>query len=95
MIHRNRGNRRWRDRQKATRKQKISHFHKDIVTGGRLEWYKHFGQYKKGKVHCSCPLCRAKTNDEFYGHRNYKPTDRRKIEALDERETLFNSKEEE
>ncbi len=23
-------------------------------------WYKFDGQYSKGKVHCSCPMCREK-----------------------------------
>ena len=23
-------------------------------------WYKFDGQYSKGKVHCSCPMCRGK-----------------------------------
>ena len=59
MIHKNRGNRRWRDNQKAERKQTIS---KRIHHDG---WYAHFGQYRKGKIHCSCPLCSAKTNTKI------------------------------
>jgi len=94
MIHKNRGNRRWRDNQKATRKQGICHFYRD-VTGEPFEWYEHFGQYDKGKIHCSCHLCRAKTNDDFYGGRNYSPCDRRKIDALEEREKNYYTESEE
>ena len=25
-------------------------------------WYDNLHQYSKGKIHCSCPLCAAKTN---------------------------------
>lgn len=89
MIHRHKGNRWWRDNQKAKRKQNICHFYEDAVTGKKLEWYDHFGQYRKGKIHCSCHLCTEKTNDAFYGRRNYKPCDRRKINALEEREEIF------
>ena len=29
-------------------------------------YYPHFGMYRKGKIHCSCPLCRAKTRYNGY-----------------------------
>ena len=40
------------------------------------------GKYSKGKIHCSCPMCSAKTNrhDKKYG---YKASDRRKLGSLD------------
>ena len=44
---------------KARRKQKIVHELNDY-------WhYKYFGQYRKGKIHCSCPMCAAKTNGKI------------------------------
>lgn len=30
-------------------------------------WYKFNGQYSKGKIHCSCPMCSAKTRKN--GHK--------------------------
>lgn len=27
-------------------------------------WYKHRGSLAKGKIHCSCPLCRRKSYDD-------------------------------
>lgn len=53
--------------------------------------YKYDGQYSKGKIHCSCPLCCAKTRNKKYKRRlnlapsiNYKPSDLKKIEAMEE-----------
>lgn len=28
------------------------------------DWYDNLHQYSKGKIHCSCPMCRSKTNDK-------------------------------
>ena len=56
MIHKNRGNRRDTTQAKAERKARIVHEQNDYWA------YKYFGQYRKGKIHCSCPMCSAKTN---------------------------------
>lgn len=56
MIHRHRGNRRYQTYLKAKRKERIVHELNDYW------YYPHFGQYRKGKIHCSCPMCAAKTN---------------------------------
>lgn len=46
-----------------------------------FDWYKHDGQYSKGKIHCSCPLCtgkkkgRRRNNDRPY-------SDRKKIDSM-------------
>lgn len=99
MIHKNRANRRMIAYTKARRKQRIVHELNDY-------WhYKYFGQYRKGKIHCSCPLCVAKTNNQInksrgplsqnrrlsrlsvtnsrYGKKNYKISERRKIDKMD------------
>ena len=56
MIHRHRGNRRYRDYIKAKRKA-------DLIRRGDVGWcYKHFHSLYKGKIHCSCPMCSCKTN---------------------------------
>ena len=52
----NRAKRRKNDWKKAIRKKKLIHFY------SIGDWYKHLHQYSKGKIHCSCPLCAAKTN---------------------------------
>ena len=56
MIHKNMANRRRQDKLKAKRKQKIA---KEIYG---FDYYPHLGQYDKGKIHCSCPMCQSKTN---------------------------------
>lgn len=56
MYHKNRGNRRYQTYLKSKRKENIVHNLNNY-------WhYKHFGQYRKGKIHCSCAMCSAKTN---------------------------------
>jgi len=98
MIHKNRANRRMIAYTKARRKQRIVHEMNDY-------WhYKYFGQYRKGKIHCSCPMCAAKTNGKInkskgplssnrsfsrlavtngrYGRKNYKMSDKRRIDRL-------------
>lgn len=55
-------------------------------------WYNCDGKYSKGKIHCSCGMCRAKTNNKSWKKRtihgnyepnhNWKPSDLRKIEKM-------------
>lgn len=44
-------------------------------------WYKHDGQYSKGKIHCSCKMC---TYSKYYGLPRFKDEKEREIlkEAL-------------
>lgn len=51
-------------------------------------YYSHDGQYSKNKIHCSCPMCTQKTNDDrgYYvwgcakkGKKNWKHSDYIKI----------------
>lgn len=51
--------RRHRDWQKAVRKKRISDAYCD-----KHPWYNNLHQYSKNKIHCSCPICRSKTNDK-------------------------------
>lgn len=61
---------------KALRKKKITDSYYSWGTND-YSYYKHLNQYNKGKIHCSCPMCRSKTNNK---HRkgslvpNYNPT---------------------
>lgn len=50
---------------------------KRIVREQHNYWhYEYEGQYSKGKIHCSCPLCRHKSYDE------QKISDKRKIDNI-------------
>lgn len=40
-------------------------------------WHKFNGQYSKGKIHCSCPMCSTKTRRD--GH---KISDKRKLISM-------------
>lgn len=44
------------DRAKALHKKRLA-----LAIYGR-DYYTHFNQYAKGKIHCGCPLCSTKTN---------------------------------
>lgn len=81
-----------RERQKhINRKKKILHEYLHDYS-----WYENEGELAKGKIHCSCGLCRAKTNNKSFKkrtiHRNYSPnhnwkaSDIRKIESMNYRE---------
>ena len=44
-----------RNRAIARKKGAVKRF-----TGGTIEWYSIDGKYSKGKIHCSCNMCRGK-----------------------------------
>lgn len=56
-------------RRKALRKQRIAKRLYSYNYGSEFEYYKHLHQYSKGKIHCSCPMCSAKTRNK--GKRRY------------------------
>ena len=67
---------------KIKRKKKIA---KEVYG---FPYYHKDGKYSKGKIHCSCPLCRDKTKNKGK-HRspysptvNYKASDRRRVDSL-------------
>lgn len=83
---------------KALHKKRISEY-RYWYANSRIPYYDNLHQYSKNKIHCSCPICSAKTKNK--GHRryskgnynksyNYKISDLRKQMALeyDENETL-------
>lgn len=56
------------------------------------DYYPNLHQFSKNKIHCSCPFCSAKTRNKgkrrqnahgFSPAINYKPSDMRKIVAMD------------
>ena len=76
---------------KALRKRRIDHEVYNYHDGDGF--YDNLHQYSKNKIHCSCPMCSAKTKNK--GHRkknwwapsrNYTISDLRKIQKLEEHE---------
>ena len=51
---------------KALRKRRIAHSYSLFAFTG---WYNNLHQYSKNKIHCSCPMCTAKTNTKSYKSR--------------------------
>lgn len=89
---RTRAERRHNNIKKAIRKRKISEKHYG------WSYYENLHQYSKNKIHCSCNLCRAKTNPRAHKgitatsckHGKYwAPSDLRKIMRLEEEEKEF------
>ena len=78
MNTRNRAWIRKKNYSKGKRKKRIA------MSVCRNWWYEHDGQYIKGKIHCSCPLCSPKTNNRNgYGHLvNYTHSDLMKVESM-------------
>lgn len=106
MIHKSRNNRRWRNHQKAKRKWRLN----QSICGDSDDWLKgQIHRYDKGKIHCSCVMCSAKTNasinkskgpvcgtrnfsrlaltNKRYGKKHYKPSDIRKVDSMNYKET--------
>ena len=84
-MNRTRAWRRYKNYTKAKRKRDIDRkrcYYSYIEPDKRDEylWYKFFHQYSKGKIHCSCPMCRAKTkrNDYYVVGHSYTISDLRK-----------------
>lgn len=75
-MPRGRAQRRYKNYVKAKRKQELD----SALTPGVISsvgYYKHFNQYNKGKIHCSCGMCTSKTRNKNYKrrhvHANYQP----------------------
>lgn len=62
-----------------TRYQRRSHISrkKRIIAGENIWYYKFEGQLSKGKIHCSCPMCRVKS----YNCRQ--PRDIRRMDSME------------
>lgn len=81
------------DWKKAIRKRHI-----DRITSfpGSNDLYDNLHQYSKNKVHCSCPICRAKTNNKdgkgWAPVKNWSRHDKRQFESM-ENQILDNEEE--
>ena len=87
MIH-DRAYSRSKDWSKAIRKREIDRNTKSSSLV--YDYYDNLHQYSKNKIHCSCPMCNAKTNNKgkhrnwVPGSKNWKISDRKKIESLED-----------
>lgn len=74
-----RAERRKNDYRKAQHKRYIVHHVYGLLEG----WYDNLHQYSKNKVHCSCPLCAAKTNPKRKRiGRGYTMQDQRRVDEM-------------
>jgi len=70
------------DWSKAIRKKKI-------INAYGWDYYDNLHQYSKNKIHCSCPMCTAKTNNKGRkvwgcGGPNWSTADRRRIDEMED-----------
>lgn len=84
------GKNRYLSKKKALRKRNID---RQLSYDGS-EMYDNLHQYSKNKIHCSCPMCSAKTRNKgkrriakcYAPSINYKISDLRKQQAMDYQE---------
>lgn len=102
-MYRKRDWRRYKDYIKAKRKRdidkKTQHVFNDEYGMHWWFWYNNLHQYSKNKIHCSCPMCSAKTRNK--GHRrkrknyapaiNYRRMDMRRQMAMTADEQEYNN----
>jgi hypothetical protein len=79
-------------RRKALRKKRITEEVYYSCYKNNLPYFANLHQFSKGKIHCSCGMCMAKTRNKKYRRRhiygnyapsiNYKISDKRKVEAM-------------
>lgn len=86
-MSRTRAERRHNDWKKAIRKRKLTkevYWHPAPDSEYDWEWYNNLHQYSKNKIHCSCPMCRAKTKDRARMGKYYDPviSERRRIDEM-------------
>lgn len=90
-MRRTRAYRRFKNYTKAKRKRdldlQVSYYFNEDGTG----LYKNLHQYSKNKIHCSCPMCSAKTRNKgkrrttianYSPSINYSIADKRKYDAM-------------
>lgn len=73
-------------RRKALRKRRLD---KEVSWG--CPFYDNLHQYSKNKIHCSCPMCSAKTNNKGkrrLKHGNYAPSKNWKHSDLQRQEQM-------
>ena len=75
---------------KALRKRRIA---KAVYPYSEHDYYDNLHQYSKNKIHCSCPMCSAKTRNKGHSRHkgmvpgiNYKFSDAKKIQKMEYQE---------
>lgn len=77
-------------RRKALSRRQLA---RKIYSRSEKDYYDNLHQYSKNKIHCSCPMCSAKTRNKhkrrgngrgFASSINYKISDQRKVDAMKE-----------
>jgi len=81
-IRRTRAQRRKASVAKSLRKRRID---RAISPSGDAPMYQNLHQFSKNKIHCSCVICRRKSNGRHAMSRKFCPTaaDVRKLDKLD------------
>ena len=78
-----------------TRRKALNHrrLARKIYPYDENDYYDNLHQYSKNKIHCSCPMCSAKTRNKrkrrgngygFAPSINYKISDQRKVDTMEE-----------
>lgn len=72
-------------RRKALHKRRIDRLTQGHYSG--RDYYDNLHQYSKNKIHCSCPLCAAKTNSKYvhggkFNGKNPCLRDRKALESM-------------
>ena len=83
---RTRAEKRHNDWKKAIRKRRID---RERDPNDTHDWYDNLHQYSKNKIHCSCPLCRAKTGKRKSlgtNSKNWSMADEKRIEEMKNQE---------
>lgn len=93
MIH-DRAYTRAKDWSKALRKY---HIDRDKSADRWPLFYNNLHQYSKNVIHCSCPLCSAKTNNKCHNgprgwapNKNWSIVDQKKIDSMEEQLEEYN-----
>lgn len=106
-MYRKKDWRRYKDYIKAKRKRdidkKLQHVFNDEYGMHWWFWYDNLHQYSKNKIHCSCPMCSAKTRNKgkrrkkangWYPSINYTMMDLRRQAIMDADEKDYEENEE-
>lgn len=88
----------WRRRKNVTKALRKLNITKHYWSFDSHPYYSNLHQYSKNKIHCSCPMCSAKTRNKgrrsrknYHPAINYKPSDLRRQKAMDQDEADFSS----
>ena len=84
MLMRTTAEKRHNDWRKAIRKRRIDRERSGENLTNK-DWYNNLHQYSKNKIHCSCPMCRAKTGKrKSWGtnRKNWSIADEKRIEEM-------------